>query len=218
MNYIQMNDGSRVECSKIVAVGRNYGEHIEEMKAQRTKDPVLFLKPSTALCPMEEALIIPRDKGAVHYELELAVVIGKKAQRVAEDEALDYVRGYGMALDLTLRDVQSEAKKAGLPWSVAKGFDRACPVSRFADSARVNYDGQWEVLLEQNGEVRQKGNTGQMIFPLHTLISYISHIFTLLPGDVVLTGTPAGVGPLTPGDKIRAVVGPLPEVKTAVAI
>ncbi|RMH62400.1 MAG: fumarylacetoacetate hydrolase family protein [Calditrichaeota bacterium] len=210
-------DNKSFSVPKIIGVGRNYDAHIREMKARPTGEPVLFIKPATSLCDISAPLRIPHDQGAVHHELELAVLIGKGGGAVSESAAMSHVAGYGMALDLTLRDVQSVAKKKGLPWAVAKGFDGACPITpRFIDKSFVPDPHDLNLTLKVNGHVRQQGHTGQMIYTIPYLIHYISRFFTLQSGDIILTGTPAGVGPLQPGDSLQADIESIAGINTRV--
>jgi 2-keto-4-pentenoate hydratase/2-oxohepta-3-ene-1,7-dioic acid hydratase in catechol pathway len=204
MKSIIFSDGSVKNPGKIVCVGRNYAKHIEEMQSERTSDPVLFLKPNSALHPIEEPLPLLRNVGAVHHEIELAVCIGKTASNIQETEAVDYIAGYGLALDLTLRDMQAKAKQGGLPWAVAKGFDNACPISPFVPASQIEDPHQLNLILKINGEERQHGTTAHMLFRIPELLAYASRFFTFEQGDLLLTGTPAGVGPLLPGDRIEA--------------
>ncbi len=204
MKQIHFQDGTSFTPTKIVCVGRNYAKHIEEMKSTATKDPVLFLKPNSSIHPFTEPLPIPTNFGEVHHEIELAVCIGQSATNVTPEQAEQCIAGYGIALDLTLRDVQSEAKKAGLPWAVAKGFDNSCPISEFVNVKVVKDAHNLELELKVNDEIRQQGNTSHMLFRIPKLIAYASRFYTFEPGDIFLTGTPAGVGPLTVGDRIEA--------------
>ena len=128
---IVFSDGKEFSPTKIVAVGRNYSDHIKEMKSEKTSEPVLFIKPTTALCDISRPLQIPANFGEVHHEIELAVCISRLCKNILPGQAEEYIAGFGLALDLTLRDIQAEAKKKGLPWAVAKGFDGSCPVSVF---------------------------------------------------------------------------------------
>ena len=176
--------------SKVVCVGSNYANHIKEMGGTPPEEPVLFIKPETALCDLRQPLVIPSDMGSVHHEVELAVLIGATLRQATEEHVRKAIAGYGVALDLTLRDIQGKMKKAGQPWEKAKGFDNSCPLSGFIPVA------------EFNGEQRQHGTTADMIHQIVPLIAYMSRFFTLKAGDVVLTGTPAGVGPLNSGDEL----------------
>jgi acylpyruvate hydrolase len=213
MNKIIFKDGREFNPSKIVAVGRNYSEHIKEMHSEKTPEPVLFLKPNTALCNLEQPLLIPQNMGEVHHEIELAICIERDCKKITPDQASDYIAGYGVALDLTLRDVQAQAKKKGLPWAVAKGFDNSCPVSKFYKK-EIKEAQNLSISLHKNGQQMQSGNTGQMIFKIDQLVSYISTIFSLLSGDIILTGTPAGVGPLYRGDVILSEIEGITSIET----
>ena len=207
--------GSPVIVPKIIGVGRNYTAHIREMQARPTGEPVLFIKPATSLCALTAPVNIPKNMGAVHHEVELAVLIGNGGKNIPEEDAMSHVAGYGLALDLTLRDLQSVAKEKGLPWATAKGFDGACPVvPQFTPAEKVEDPHNLEIELSVNDSLRQKGNTRQMIFRLPFLIHFISRRFTLQNGDIILTGTPAGVGPLQSGDRIRARLQHIARVST----
>lgn len=189
--------------SKVVCVGSNYANHIKEMGGTTPEEPVLFIKPETALCDLRQPLAIPSDMGSVHHEVELAVLIGATLRQATEEHVRKAIAGYGVALDLTLRDIQGKMKKAGQPWEKAKGFDNSCPLSGFIPVAEFDGDPQDTMLdLTVNGETRQHGSTANMIHPIVPLIAYMSRFFTLKAGDVVLTGTPAGVGPLSSGDEL----------------
>ena len=214
MKEIKFREGTVLSPSKIIGIGRNYSEHIKEMAAERTREPVLFLKPNSALCDIEEPLPLLQDHGQIHHEIELAVCFSKSGSDIPRSEAMDYVAGYGLALDLTLRDIQTKAKKAGLPWAVAKGFDHACPVSDFISKEKVDDVHNLELKLEINGFIRQQGNTAQMLFKLPELIAYVSKFFRIEEGDLLLTGTPSGVGPLLPGDEIQAFIEKIADIKT----
>lgn len=189
--------------NKVICVGSNYAAHIQEMSGVTPEEPVLFIKPATALCDLRQPLVIPQGLGEVHHEVELAILIGATLKQATEDHVRQAMAGYGVALDLTLRDVQRALKKAGRPWEKAKGFDNSCPISGFVPAAEFTGDPQnTSLLLKVNGDVRQQGSTSDMLHPILPLIAYMSRFFTLHPGDVVLTGTPAGVGPLQSGDEL----------------
>ncbi|MFL4555537.1 fumarylacetoacetate hydrolase family protein [Yersinia kristensenii] len=189
--------------SKVVCVGSNYAEHIKEMGSTSSAEPVLFMKPETALCDIRQPVSIPKDLGAVHHEVELAVLIGTSLKQATEDRVARAIAGYGVALDLTLRELQTGLKKVGQPWEKAKAFDGSCPISGFIPVAEFGDAQQVDLSLTINDEIRQQGNTRDMITPIIPLISYISRFFTLRPGDVVLTGTPQGVGPMKSGDMLK---------------
>lgn len=190
--------------SKVVCVGSNYAKHIQEMGSETPDEPVLFIKPETALCDLRQPLVLPQGMGSVHHEVELAVLIGATLRQASADHVERAIAGYGVALDLTLRDVQGKLKRAGQPWEKAKGFDNACPLSGFIPVAEFNSDPQnISLSLKVNGEMRQQGNTADMIHKIVPLIVEMSRYFTLKPGDVILTGTPEGVGPLLSGDDLE---------------
>ncbi len=195
-----------MRCGKIVCVGQNYREHIREMRSDEPSEPVLFLKPSTALISDGESIIIPHGIGAVHHEVELALIVGKGGKDIAEGEALSRISHVAVLNDITARDVQSAARKAGLPWALAKGMDTFAPLGEPVPLDLVPDIHSLDLELRVNGEPRQKGNTAQMIFPPERLIAYISRFMTLEPGDIIATGTPSGVGPLRPGDVVEAMV------------
>lgn len=207
---------AQIPAGKVVCVGLNYRDHISEMNSQAASEPVLFLKPSTALVSLEQPVAIPVAFGACHHEAEMAVLIGEQLSECTEEQADAAIIGVGVALDLTLRELQSQLKQKGHPWEKAKGFDGACPASAFVERARVKDLQDLQVRLTLNGEVRQQSSTSMMITPVPKLLAYISWFFTLMPGDIVLTGTPAGVGPLTPGDQLLVELGDLISVSTTV--
>ncbi|XEG66683.1 fumarylacetoacetate hydrolase family protein [Edwardsiella tarda] len=188
--------------SKVVCVGNNYRDHIREMGSQVAPQPVLFIKPESALCDLRQPIVIPHGLGEVHHEVELAVLIGTPLSNASEDRVARAIAGYGVALDLTLRDIQRECKQHGFPWEKAKAFDGACPISGFIPENEFGDAQNANLTLSVNGEARQAGNTRDMLTPILPLISYMSRFFTLRAGDVVLTGTPAGVGPLCSGDML----------------
>lgn len=186
------------EPSKIIALGLNYRDHAAEFGRQVPDEPLIFLKPSTAVIGPDADIVYPRMSRRVDYEAELAVVIGKTAHQVPEERALDYVLGYTCFNDVTARDLQ---KKDGL-FTRAKGFDTFAPLGPWIETDLGEPD---RVLVEAfvNGELRQRAGTDNMVFGVGRLISFISQVMTLLPGDVIATGTPAGVGPLRPGDVVE---------------
>lgn len=190
--------------TKIVAVGRNYAAHAKELGNAVPAEPVLFLKPTSSYLGNGGTIEVPHPLDSLHHEVELAVVIGQKARDVPETTAMDYVGGYAVALDMTAREIQSSAKSAGLPWTVAKGQDTFTPISSVLPKSAVPDPHNLELWLKVDGEIRQKGSTKDMIFKIPYLISHISSIMTLFEGDVILTGTPPGVGPVKVGQKITA--------------
>lgn len=190
--------------SKVVCVGSNYAKHIKEMGSATPDEPVLFIKPESALCDIRQPLALPQGLGSVHHEVELAILIGSTLKQASEEHVAKAIAGYGVALDLTLRDLQGKLKKAGQPWEKAKGFDNSCPISGFIPAAEFSADPQnTEIMLKINGEIRQQGSTSDMIHKIVPLIAYMSRFFTLRAGDVILTGTPEGVGQLAGGDSLE---------------
>ncbi len=193
---------------KVVCVGSNYAKHISEMGSITPEEPVVFIKPETALCDLGQPLSLLQGFGDIHHETELAVLIGHPLQQATEQQVLPAIAGYGVALDLTLRTVQAGLKKKGQPWEKSKGFDNSCPVSGFIPAAEFSGDPQQtDLRLEINGDIRQSGNTRDMIHKIVPLIAYMSRYFTLRPGDIILTGTPEGVGPLNSGDRLTVSFG-----------
>lgn len=189
---------------KIVCLARNYAEHARELGNETPAAPVLFMKPASSVIGDGDAVHIPSYSQECHYEVELAVLIGTQARNVPADRALEYVAGYGVAIDMTLRDVQNQLKAKGLPWEIAKGFDTACPLSDFVPAAAVADPHALNLKLSVNGESRQDGCSSDMLNRVPQIIAHISAIFTLEPGDVILTGTPAGVGQVRAGDVMTA--------------
>lgn len=200
----QFIDGSHsaLPVGKVVCVGRNYVEHARELNNPVPSMPLLFMKPATALNAIREPIRIPVYANDCQHELELAVLIGKKLSSAAFNEAQHAVAGYGLALDLTLRDIQQQLKQQGQPWERAKAFDGSCPITPFIKSEAIDNPQQLEFSLSLNGITKQRGNTQNMVWPIYELLAHISDYFTLMPGDVVLTGTPAGVGRLENGDEL----------------
>lgn len=188
---------------KVVCVGLNYAKHVAEMKSQASAEPLLFIKPETALCDLRQPVAIPKEFGEVHHETELAVLIGAPLKQANEDRCARAIAGFGVALDLTLRDVQLKLKAAGQPWEKSKAFDGSAPVSGFIPVNDFPDPQNVTLSLTVNNELRQQGNTREMLTPVIPLISYMSRYFTLRPGDIILTGTPEGVGPLVSGDMLK---------------
>lgn len=188
---------------KIVCVGRNYAEHAKELNNPVPTEPLLFIKPATSATPLDKTLAAPFDRGELHFETELALLIGERLCKATPEQAERAVVGLGLALDLTLRDVQSRLKEKGHPWEVAKGFDGACPLTAFGRLSQVPDWGALSFTLHINDELRQQGHSRDMLFSVPQLLVEMSRHFTLEPGDVVLTGTPAGVGVLPPGSTLR---------------
>jgi 5-carboxymethyl-2-hydroxymuconate isomerase len=189
---------------KIICLARNYAEHAKELGNETPAAPVLFMKPASSVIGDGDTTVIPAYSQECHYEVELAVLIGAQARSVKVERALEHVVGYGVAIDMTLRDIQNQLKAKGLPWEIAKGYDTACPLSDFVPAAAVSDPHALNLTLAVNGELRQDGRSSDMINRIPQIIAHISAIFTLEPGDVILTGTPAGVGRVQAGDVMTA--------------
>ncbi|NUN70460.1 MAG: fumarylacetoacetate hydrolase family protein [Bacteroidetes bacterium] len=190
----------------IYCIGKNYADHAKEMGGDVPKEPVIFLKPNSAVISNGDPIIIPAMSSNVHHEVELTVLIGTGGKNIPLATAMRHVAGYGVGLDMTMRDRQSEAKKAGNPWAVSKGFDTSAPLSPFVAASSVPDPHALEISLSVNGTVRQRSSTEHMIFRVDVLIAYLSSIFTLCEGDIIYTGTPEGVAQVVPGDVLEAVI------------
>jgi 2-keto-4-pentenoate hydratase/2-oxohepta-3-ene-1,7-dioic acid hydratase in catechol pathway len=199
------HDGQLIDLpvGKVVCIGQNYEDHITEMNSITAPEALFFIKPSTAVCHLTPFIALPKDQGAVHNEVEIAVLIKNELKNANEHQVSGAIWGYSLALDLTLRDRQAALKKLGRPWEIAKGFDNACPVAGFIATNLIAEPQQLKFSLQVNGQARQAGDASHMIRSMTTLISEMSQHFTLQPGDMVLTGTPAGVGPLHQGDQLQ---------------
>ncbi|HTO94955.1 MAG TPA: fumarylacetoacetate hydrolase family protein [Bacteroidota bacterium] len=204
MKSVRFVDGESLPVGKILCLGRNYPEHAREMNAEIPSTPVVFLKPSSAIVYDGEAIVIPPISSDVHHEIELVVVIGMPARDITPAGAMGCVAGYALGLDMTLRDVQAEAKKKGLPWTVAKGFDTSAPLSSAVRAREVRDPHALTLELRVNGTVRQHAATSAMILRIPEIIAYCSTLFTLEAGDLIFTGTPEGVGRVVHGDRLEA--------------
>ncbi len=205
MHKVRLKGTSKTfRVGKIVCLARNYSEHIKELGNAVPEKPVLFIKPASSIIGHREAVIIPTISQNCQHEVELALLIGKWGKNITAKDALGHVAGYGVALDMTLRDVQTELKQKGLPWEIAKGFDTACPLSDFVPAAEVGDPQNLRITLKINEQLRQDGNTAQMMLRIPEIIQAVSKIFTLEEGDVILTGTPSGVGTVRSGDRMQA--------------
>jgi 5-carboxymethyl-2-hydroxymuconate isomerase len=217
MRTARLTSGRHFPIGKILCIGRNYSEHIKELGNPIPDAPVIFIKPASSVIGEGEAIVIPPYSHDCHHEAELALLIGRKGKDIPVDRAMEAIAGYGVGIDLTLRDVQSELKKKGLPWEIAKGFDTSCPLSAFVEASGVADPQNLQIRMTVNGEVRQDGNTSMMIHRIPSIISYMSGRFTLEPGDVILTGTPAGVSRIVSGDRLMAEIPGVATLRVAVA-
>ncbi|UII25685.1 fumarylacetoacetate hydrolase family protein [Fulvivirga maritima] len=191
---------------KILAVGRNYVEHIEELNNERPDEPVIFTKPDTALLRDNAPFFYPEFSKDIHYEVELVLRISKEGKNIQEKFAHKYYQEIGIGVDFTARDLQQKAKEKGLPWALAKGFNGSAPISDFLPKEKFNDLNNINFSLTLNDEVRQQGNTSLMLFSFDYIISYISQFFTLKQGDMIFTGTPKGVGHVEIGNKLAAYI------------
>jgi len=188
---------------KIVAIGRNFADHAKELNSAIPKAPFFFLKPTSSYVQEPNSIELPKDC-EVHHEVELGVVISKEGRDIDAKVAFDYVAGYALAIDMTARNMQNDAKDKGLPWSAAKGFDTFTPIGEFIDKKHIKDPHNLRLWLQVNSVLKQSGTTGDMMFKVPQLIAHISSIMKLQPGDLILTGTPKGVGPVLSGQTVKA--------------
>lgn len=191
------------KVGKVICAGRNYTEHIQELGNETPEQPIIFLKPDSAIVNSGSKVMIPSISDNCHHEVEIALVISHKCKGLELTEVPEYLLGIGIAVDLTLRDVQTRAKERGLPWVRAKGFDGACPISEIVPIENIDLE-NIDFNLKVNGEERQNGNSKFMIWDCLALVKYVSEMFTLNRGDVILTGTPKGVAKIQKGDFVKA--------------
>lgn len=192
---------------KIICIGRNYAAHIEELKNEKLGKPVVFLKPDTALLKGGAPFFYPDFSENIHHEVELVLKISKEGKYVQPQFAHRYFEEIGLGIDFTARDLQEQCKAKGLPWEIAKAFNSSAPIGDFKPVADFADLKDIDFHLEINGELKQKGNTSLMLFDFATIISYVSQFFTLKKGDLIYTGTPAGVGPVKIGDHLTGFIG-----------
>jgi 2-keto-4-pentenoate hydratase/2-oxohepta-3-ene-1,7-dioic acid hydratase in catechol pathway len=192
---------------KIICIGRNYAAHIEELKNEKPGQPVVFLKPDTALVKGGAPFYYPDFSTNIHHEIELVLKISKEGKYIQPQFAHRYFEEIGLGIDFTARDLQDQCKAKGLPWEIAKAFNGSAPIGDFKSVAEFSDLKNIDFHLEINGEVKQKGNTSLMLFDFATIISYVSQFFTLKKGDLIYTGTPAGVGPVQTGDQLIGFIG-----------
>lgn len=185
---------------KLICIGRNYVDHIEELKNERPDEPVVFIKPDSAILPKEQDFYIPEFSNDVHYEVEVLVKIKKVGKHIAKEFAHKYYDEVGLGIDFTARDLQSKLKTKGLPWEKAKGFDGAAVVGNWLPKKKFQSMDDLSFSLVKNGETVQDGNTSLMLWKIDEIIAYVSTFFMLKKGDIIFTGTPAGVGKVSPND------------------
>ncbi len=192
---------------KLICIGRNYTKHIEELENEKPEHPVVFMKPDSSILLKQHPFVIPEFSNDVHYEVEILVKIKKLGKYIDKKFAHTYYDEIGLGIDFTARDLQSDLKEKGLPWEKAKAFDGASVVGKWLPKSKFSTVDAIEFRLEKNGVVVQDGNTAHMLWKIDELISYVSQFFTLKIGDVIFTGTPAGVGPVAINDKLKGYIG-----------
>jgi 2-keto-4-pentenoate hydratase/2-oxohepta-3-ene-1,7-dioic acid hydratase in catechol pathway len=203
-------DGTKIHfpLGKVVCIGRNYAEHAKELGNPVPTEPLIFMKPGSCVVPLESSFSIPTDRGSVHYEAEIVVLIGKPlSKNPSAEEVVDAISGFAPGLDLTLRDVQSRLREKGLPWELAKCFDGAAVIAPFVPAETCPDLTDIDIRLTINDKVVQDGNSSLMLNPIVPMIQYMAAHFSLQAGDIIMTGTPAGVGPFEPGDRIVLELG-----------
>ncbi|MBD80814.1 MAG: 2-hydroxyhepta-2,4-diene-1,7-dioate isomerase [Crocinitomicaceae bacterium] len=201
---------------KIICIGRNYIDHAKELNNPIPEKPVLFLKPDTALLKKGAPFFLPEHSNNVHHEAELVIRINRLGKHIEERFAHKYYEEIGLGIDFTARDVQKSCKEKGLPWEIAKAFDGSAPLGKFIAIKDLGKVDNINFELKKNGSTVQFGNSSEMIFNFNQIISYVSKIFTLKIGDLIYTGTPAGVGPVVKGDKIQGFINGIEVLKCKV--
>ncbi|MCX7360191.1 MAG: fumarylacetoacetate hydrolase family protein [Alphaproteobacteria bacterium] len=208
----------RFPVRRIFCVGRNYADHVREMgNDPKSEPPLFFSKPADAVVESGAVIPYPSNTSNFHHEVELVVAVGTGGSNIDEASALSHVWGYGVGVDLTRRDRQAEAKKAGTPWDTAKGFDRSAPISTLTPMSASGDAANARIWIKINGETRQDANTHDMIWSIPEIIAALSHWWELKPGDLIFTGSPSGVSALNPGDTIECGIDRLAPLKFSIA-
>ena len=207
---------ARFPVRRVYCVGRNYAEHAIEMGHDPDREPPFFFQKNPDNLVAGGHFQYPVATSDVHHEIELAVFLAKGGEAIAVEDALEHVFGYAVGLDMTRRDLQGEAKKLGRPWEVGKAFEGSAPVGEIVPAAQVGHPATGRIWLKVNGRTAQEGDLNQMIWKVPEAIAYLSGLFRLAPGDVILTGTPAGVGPVVPGDELLGGIDGIGELKLKV--
>lgn len=215
--HYTFGDGRQMRIGTMYCIGRNYARHAREMGVALPEFPVVFLKPPAAYVADGGIVRIPSFSNTLHHELELVVVVGSYVAGISPAEARACIAGYAVGLDMTLRDVQQRAKNKGEPWASAKGFVSSAPISTVLPAESVGERDSFGLSLWVNGELRQQGSTASMERTPEELLAHLSSVFTLRPGDCIFTGTPDGVGPVRPGDMLRAELSGLCALDVSVA-
>lgn len=200
---LQAAQAQPVEVRNIFCIGRNYAAHIAELGNRAEESPVVFLKPTSALNGPGQPIQLPAHSQEVHYETELVLLVGQGGKAIPTQSAWAHIAGFGLGLDLTARDLQTQAKQGRLPWAVSKGFDCAATVTQFIPASHFNPSDSIHFEMHLNGVLKQQGDTRHMLFPIPEIINYLSSVFALQAGDLIFTGTPEGVGPLSAGDFVK---------------
>ena len=209
-----LGEESLFPVRRIWCVGRNYADHAREMGHDPTREPPFFFaKPADSVVPGGGTLPFPRATEDLHHEVELVVAIGTGGQDISETDALRHVYGYAVGLDMTRRDIQAEAKRLARPWDLAKGFDQSCPISAIAPAARIGHPRSGRIEVRVNDVAQQSGDLNQMIWSVPEAIAYLSRFVALEPGDLLMTGTPAGVSRVKPGDTLSATCAGVAELR-----
>ncbi len=209
--------GRRFVVPKILCVARNYADHAKEMGNPVPEEPIFFLKPATSLLPGGGTVLLPPESRRVEVETELAAILGRGASDVDPEDTLDLVAGYAVFFDITARDLQARARKEGSPWTASKGFDTFAPISDGVPASRVPDPHALPIRLRVNDIVRQESSTSQMVFQIPALLAAASRLMTLERGDVLATGTPSGVWPIVPGDRLDAEIEGIGQLRCRVS-
>ncbi len=207
MSYFKLKilDGDELNAGTMYCIGQNYARHAAEMGSSVSENPTVFIKPPSAYIPGGEKILLPDFSGNIHHEVELVVLIGRDCHIINKNNAHQYIAGYAIGIDVTLRDLQQKAKNEGKPWSVAKGFYTSAPISEFVPQQRFGSEIPFfDLKLWVNDELRQTGNTSEMERTVAELVQYLAGVFTLRKGDLIFTGTPEGVGQIKSGDVVKA--------------
>jgi len=207
----------RYPARRIYCIGQNYAEHAREMGYNPDRvPPCFFMKPADSLLPSGEDFPYPAATKDVHHEIELVVALGKEGREILQKNALDYIYGYAVGLDMTRRDLQGAAKEARFPWETGKAFDNGAPIAPIVPAAKIGHPVDGRIWLDVNGEPRQEGDINQLIWDIPETISYLSQQYALMPGDFIFTGTPAGVGPIKKGDVMEGGIDGVGTIKIPV--
>jgi len=210
------NSDRKYSVGKIVCVGKNYADHAKEMGGEVPEFPIIFLKPTSTLIYNGDSIIHPKYSEEMHHEVELVLLIGEEVKSASDSEAENAIIGYGVGLDMTLRDLQNKFKNEGTPWTLAKGFDTCAVISDFISKDEYKLTGDEVIRLLKNGEPKQNSLVKKMIFSPRDIIKYISERMTLEPGDLIYTGTPAGVGKVERGDILKSSISNVAEIENKI--